>query len=176
MTRVAGASTCAAGPVLTRPFGAGVIHKAVSDGDLLDEFRATHDVAIDVAIADQPQAHAKAKVEAVYVALVGAKAKAFPVNVVVEHSGQCIERVSERETTRLLMQPRTMTVLAGAAVTDLSGSTITSTHPTSAIWGRPAAATWRISIDGDELDRAGLDLAALERIDVQILYRGLSDY
>jgi hypothetical protein len=135
-----------------------VPHRAfasLSDPELLDAFREQGSVTIPID-AVPPDQHA-AKVEAVYVALVGATA-AFPnVEVDVGHPGE-----------RWGPWPASAPVQATFAANDLRP---VPTDVKLRFWARRPDVHWRLSIDPAAAAESQVDLAGLTEIVLTVDYR-----
>jgi hypothetical protein len=143
----------------------------VEDAQRLADFRASRDLYFNVALSDLPASRFEAKVEAVYLALVGATASAPAITVIVEHSGDYQVRKRDSTTAELVLRPRSSVVLAAESNLQYGGGASGTSPSGFSAWGRGIAAVWHLYIEDAERLRDQVDLTNLTKIQIGIGYQ-----
>ncbi len=140
------------------------------DAQVLSDFRTNPQLRFTVRIEDLPATRFEAKVDSVYVAFVGAKAKSKVISAFIEHSGRSSERKRNGTLVNLALQPRRDVVIA--KIEPLQGTDSPVGDPQELeFWGKGVAASWHLYIEPIELTNNQVDLSELTEIQVWIGYQ-----
>ncbi len=152
--------------------------RSYTDAATLADFRDRKELSFTLRLSDINPRHREAKVETVYVALVGAKTDdSSVIECVVEHPGVAsVRNLTDGAEQTLYLRPKATIVNAANVAYNASNLTSPLQDPlnatrTTAFWGRGAATTWRIYLDPQELAWHPVDLSGLTQIQVLIGYQ-----
>jgi hypothetical protein len=144
--------------------------------ELLQNFRDTHDLQFTIELRDLPAAHFDAKVQAVFVAFVGATSPSKIISCEVRHGDRYEQKRPDGTAAVQLLQPHTNTRQASTSSLQLAGVNFVSDTPLTApqalsFWGRGVAGLWGLSIPQSEFDLHHPDLTGLSEIQVFVGYQ-----
>jgi hypothetical protein len=126
-----------------------------------------------IALTELLPGRLEAKVETVYVSLIGAEASDPRITCVLEHSGESSARRRDGATVQITAAPRRAPISAAKAEGEFGGP------PSSlrlAFWGRSPAARWRLYIEPEVITRSNVDLSGLSKIQIGIACAGFGSY
>ena len=155
--------------------GANLVHDikflSITDAQTLADFKATHDLSLQVELGELPPSRHEAKAEAVYLALVGVTAAAPAVTLIVEHSGSYDVTLRDGSTRHLVLHPRPTVTTASKSALQLAGAAVGTSPLDLPFWGRGVATTWHLSIEDAEILTNQVDLSELSELQVGIGYQ-----
>ena len=138
---------------------------------VIERFRKTCDLYIRIAILDLPPTRFEAKVEFVYVSLVGASAVAPVITCILEHAGQFSSKRRDGSEAQMTLQPKRASVLAAKTPQQYSGIISGQSSQEVNFWGRGVATGWHLTIEPLEVAQTQVDLFGLSEIQFGIGYQ-----
>ncbi|MGW7531345.1 tetratricopeptide repeat protein [Amycolatopsis sp. NPDC054798] len=133
----------------------------IADPAVLASLKAAGTASFTLTLGDFPAGFTEVKVERLHVGLVGATISEPRVVVLLEHTGQAVNRRKDGVVVNLAAPAKRSTE---AATADNQDPDRGSTTARQAFWGRSPATTWRITIDADSARSASLDLSGLREL------------
>jgi hypothetical protein len=155
--------------------GANLVHDikfiSIRDPQTLANFRATHDLSLQVDLSELPPSRHEAKAEAVYLALVGVTAAAPAVALIVEHSGTYEVALRDGSTRHLVLHPRPTVTTASKSALQLAGAAVGTSPLDLPFWGRGVSTTWHLSVEDSEILTNQVDFSQLSELQIGIGYQ-----
>lgn len=140
------------------------------DAAEIQEFVEGGTFSFDLRLDDLLPARFDAKIEAVFVALVGAASDEPRITCILEHAGDASVQKPDGSVLTVSAPPRQVPVAAGKLLGDLGGLGSGSRSP---FWGRSPAARWRLRIEPEVVTRGHVDLTNLNAVQVAVSYQSL---
>jgi hypothetical protein len=136
----------------------------------LAAFRQGRDIEVIIRLEDLLPERFEAKVDSVFVALVGATASDPRITCILEHGGGAAARRPDGTTVVVSALPQRASIAASKIAGEFGGP---QAQIRLAFWGRSPAARWRLFIEPEVMSRSNVDLSGLSGIEVAISYLSL---
>jgi hypothetical protein len=140
------------------------------DPAVLQRMRDTGQTEFRISLDELLPGRWEAKVDAVYISLVGATAADPRITCIVEHTGQGLAKRRDGTVVEISAPPRMAPVAAAKLDGELGGPPSFAPLP---FWGRTPAAKWRLAIEPEVMARSAVDLSALSAVQIAITYQSI---
>jgi len=136
----------------------------------LRQLRDNRFLPFSISLGELPTRSFEAKVDTVFVSLVGSTADDPLITCLLEHSGQSNYRRTTGATLTVNAPARSAPVAASKRADSLGGI-LSDLH--TPFWGRSPATQWRLIIEPEEMTRSNVNLSALTEVQVGIAFRAI---